>query len=367
MTSASTGVGPHAMRRRRRVRWLVVGVTVLAVLGVGTAVALTRLGARSSAEPQGPAAAETAEVEQVDLADVRTVTGALGYGPEQTMTGKRPGTITRLPAQGAVLDRGAEIYEVDARPVVLFLGDLPLYRPVGPGVTDGPDVRLVEQNLRDLGYGGFGTPDEEFTSATEAAVKRWQDKLGVDETGVVALGDVLVTPGPVRVSTVTAELGGEGTGPVLDHTGTTRSVTAELDESQKALAAPGTKVTLTINGQEIPGTVTGVVPAPTDESRNPMDDQEPAFTATISVDDMAAIGSLDSGSVDVRLTADVRAGVLAVPVGALLALAEGGYGVEVVDGDSRRLVAVETGLFADGMVEVAGDGLTEGMTVVTTS
>jgi hypothetical protein len=31
------------------------------------------------------------------------------------------------------------------------------------------------------------------------------------------------------------------------------------------------------------------------------------------------------------------------------------------------LVPVETGLFADGKVEVSGDGLDEGLTVVTTS
>jgi hypothetical protein len=50
-------------------------------------------------------------------------------------------------------------------------------------------------------------------------------------------------------------------------------------------------------------------------------------------------------------------------VAALLALAEGGYGVEIVSGSTSRIVAVETGLFADGRVEVAGADLTEGMTV----
>ena len=55
--------------------------------------------------------------------------------------------------------------------------------------------------------------------------------------------------------------------------------------------------------------------------------------------------------------------MLTVPVAALVALAEGGYGVEVVDGRRTRYVAVETGLFAGGRVEVTGDGLAEGMTV----
>jgi hypothetical protein len=56
--------------------------------------------------------------------------------------------------------------------------------------------------------------------------------------------------------------------------------------------------------------------------------------------------------------------VLAVPVGALVALSEGGYAVQLT---GNRLVAVETGMFAKGMVEVTGDGIAEGDEVVTTS
>ncbi|MDQ3788567.1 MAG: peptidoglycan-binding protein, partial [Actinomycetota bacterium] len=88
---------------------------------------------------------------------------------------------------------------------------------------------------------------------------------------------------------------------------------------------------------------------------------------TIRLDDQAAAGQLDSAPANVRFTTGTRKGVLAVPVGALLALREGGYAVEVVEGDRRRLVSVQTGLFAKGLVEVTGTGLTEGTKVVTTS
>jgi len=40
------------------------------------------------------------------------------------------------------------------------------------------------------------------------------------------------------------------------------------------------------------------------------------------------------------------------------------YAVVVADGGSRRMVAVRTGLFATGMVEVSGAGLAEGARVV---
>jgi multidrug efflux system membrane fusion protein len=55
--------------------------------------------------------------------------------------------------------------------------------------------------------------------------------------------------------------------------------------------------------------------------------------------------------------------VLTVPVAALLALSEGGYGVQVVEGTGTRIVAVETGLFADGRVEISGSGIAAGTNV----
>lgn len=363
--------GPKAVRHRRRVRWAVTGVVLLAVLGVGTGVALTRLGARpTSAAPQPPPPVATAGVVRTDLALREILTGELGYGGEHPMRGRRQGTITALPAPGAVLDRGHVVYQVDATPVVLFLGELPLYRDVAPDVTNGPDVQLVEENLAALGFGSF-TPNTTFNTATENAIKKWQDSLGLEETGVIRPADVIVTSGPVRVATVTPERGDAGSGDLLTYTSTTRVVTVELEESQQDLGKAGTRVAMTVRGKEVAGTVAEVAPADGGGGGGGGDtgggDQEKTFTATITVDDAAALGDLDSGSVDVRFTTDIRQGVLAVPVGALLALAEGGYGVEVVDGAARRLVAVQTGLFADGKVEVSGDGLIEGVRVVITS
>jgi hypothetical protein len=55
--------------------------------------------------------------------------------------------------------------------------------------------------------------------------------------------------------------------------------------------------------------------------------------------------------------------VLAVPVGALVALREGGYALQTPEG---TLIAVGTGVFAGGLVEVKGAGITAGQSVVTT-
>jgi hypothetical protein len=53
-----------------------------------------------------------------------------------------------------------------------------------------------------------------------------------------------------------------------------------------------------------------------------------------------------------------------VPVKALLARDGGGFAVEVVQSGERRVVPVEAGLSADGLVEIEGD-VREGDTVVT--
>jgi multidrug efflux pump subunit AcrA (membrane-fusion protein) len=83
----------------------------------------------------------------------------------------------------------------------------------------------------------------------------------------------------------------------------------------------------------------------------------------VTIRPTSAVTSVGPAAVPVAFTAGRRPHVLAVPVAALLALAEGGYGVQVVDGTTTRTVAVKTGLFADGKVEITGDGLHAGMKV----
>jgi multidrug efflux pump subunit AcrA (membrane-fusion protein) len=83
----------------------------------------------------------------------------------------------------------------------------------------------------------------------------------------------------------------------------------------------------------------------------------------VTVADQKALGSLDAAPVDVDFVSQERKGVLAVPVAALLALPEGDYGVQVVQGATTRIVAVKTGMFAAGRVQVSGGGIAEGVAV----
>ena len=67
----------------------------------------------------------------------------------------------------------------------------------------------------------------------------------------------------------------------------------------------------------------------------------------------------------VSLAVQVAQDVLSAPVSALLALAGGGYGVEIVlPSGAHRVIGVRTGIFASGLVQVSGAGLTAGTKVV---
>lgn len=355
-------------RRRGRTRWLVAGAVVVVLLGTGSVVVLTRVSSATPAKEAAPPAVETAEVVKTDLSEEEDADGTLGYGDEDTVLGRKPGTITSLPAVGATISRCQPVYGVDAKPVPLFSGTLPFYRDLALGVADGPDVKQLEENLKACGFGGFGVPDKKFTAATAAALKKWQKSLGLDETGAFGPGDVVLAAGDLRVSAVSAKPGAPAQGEVLKTTGTVRLVQVKLDAAKQGLAQQGAKASVTINGKTTQGAITDVGRTAVEgKDAAGQNDGKPKITVTVRLDDPAAAGSLDSAPASVRFTKDVHRGVLAVPVGALLALAEGGYAVEVDENGKRRLVAVQTGLFSGGKVEVTGSGLAAGMRVVTTS
>jgi uncharacterized protein (UPF0333 family) len=96
---------------------------------------------------------------------------------------------------------------------------------------------------------------------------------------------------------------------------------------------------------------------------------------TLEVLNPEEIETYDQAPVKVFVITEISAGVLYVPVNALLALAEGGYALEVYEGEvetgtfngesgvDTNYIAVEIGVFTDGFVEVKGN-ISEGQLVV---
>lgn len=350
--------------RRRRRRGAAVAATAAAVAAVGAAV--TAAVGIGSGDPR-PAAATlpptTAQVTKQTLLDTRSEDGSLGYGDSAMLSARLPGTLTSLPVNGSVFTRGKTLYKVDNQPVVLMYGSVPAYRDLGRG-AEGADVKQLETNLKALGYTGF-TVDTKFTADTAQAVKDWQDDHGLDETGRIELGRIVFAPSGVRVEEVKAGLGqpAQSGGELFSYTGTTRLVTVELDVSEQRLARKGAKVQVTLpDGQKVGGAVQSVSTV-IEASSEPDGSPSTKIKAIVSLSDPKAADGLDAAAVDVIFTAAEHKDVLTVPIAALVALAEGGYGVEVVDGSTSHYVRVETGLFASGRVEVSGDGLADGTAV----
>lgn len=340
----------------------------LGAAGVVGAMALNNDNAAASAPAAAPVA--TAEVVRTDLISRSDVDGTLGYAHTYPITAEGTGRLTWLPDVGAVISRGQRVYELDGHRVPLFYGKTPLWRSLQVGVDDGKDVLELERNLKALGYGDDMTVDREFTSVTAQAVRDWQDDLGVTETGRVDVGSVVMQPGKIRVSEVDGVLGSPAGGKVLTATDTVRQVTVDMPVTQQELAKVGQQVQVELpGGKTSSGKITsiGTAASSDDESDNPANIGAPTETATIPVyltlTKPSAAGRLDGAPVTVGFTGETRKGVLAVPVNALLAGADGGYSVEVVDAAGRRFVPVELGVFADGQVEISGAGLEAGMRV----
>jgi len=345
------------MGKRAVVSWVTVGAVAV---GGGAAGWLSR------GHPAAPAAASvptaTATVTKTDLSTTSQVDGALGYSGDYTVVAQgRGGTVTALPQPGQVITRGQPVFELDNQPTRLFYGDRPAWRSLTSGVTDGPDVRVLESNLNALGF--RLTPDNHFGSATASALRRWQRATHQTVTGRLDLGAVTVQPGPIRVAAVPARLGlrAGGDQPMLTATSTTVGVTIAVPVSQTYLVHLGDAVTVTMpDGTTATGKVTQLAVVATQSQRDDGRPSQPTVSGVVTLDRPAAGNGLDQAPVQVNIISQAVHGVLTVPITALVALAGGGYGVYVLSGGGRRLVGVTPGVFADTLVEVKSPDLHEG-------
>ena len=278
---------------------------------------------------------------------------------------------TMLPEAGAVISRGQALYGMDGAPTLLLYGPVAAWRSFRPGMSPDRDVAQLNRNLNALGY-GRALGGESFTAATEEAVRALQAARGLPQTGVLALGSVTFASGPVRVTSVTPTLGeAVQAGPVLSVTSTRHEVAIQLDAAQQSQIKVGDRVVVTLpDNSTTPGIVSNVGKVATTPSSDQQNNGAPT-TPTIEVDVRllhgSAAGSLDQAPVSVSITTGRVSDALVVPVNALLALAGGGYAVEVAGADGvHRLVAVSVGLFddAEGLVQVTGSGLRAGQHVV---
>jgi peptidoglycan hydrolase-like protein with peptidoglycan-binding domain len=343
---------------RLRVIMAAGSAVAVAAAVVAAAVGFGGTGGNPSPQSSGPAMS-TAPVTRSTLTQTQQVNGTLGYGTPVRVNARGNGTITSLPALGTVVNRGEALYQVDNRPVSLFYGGLPFYRSLHTG-DSGPDVEEVEENLAALGYTGFAV-DTKYTAATETAVRKWQTDHSLTATGVFDLAAVALAPAAVRVASVDLQLGDPANGQVLSYSGTTRVVQIPLDVALQSMAKTGSAATVTLpDGTNVPGTLTTVGSVAV---AGRLADAPATIDVTVTVADQSKLGALDQAPVTVTLIAASVENVLTVPVAALVALANNGTGVQVVTGSTSRYVTVRLGMFANGRVQITGDGIAEGTLV----
>ncbi|AEV85089.1 peptidoglycan-binding domain 1 protein [Actinoplanes sp. SE50] len=331
-------------------------VAAVAVTAAGATLAVRGHRPAAPAPPAAPAVT-TIQVRTMDLTDERTVPGTLGFGPARVVKGPGTGVITHLPETGRKTIRGRELYRVDDQPVIVIYGDTPLFRPLNKPGLSGRDVLEVRQNLTALGYPARSLHPEVADAGLLAAIKRWRGEDDLPGSGI-APGGVVVLPGPSRVSEVRAQAGDPAEGPVLAVTATGAVVSVPMSPADVATVRTGTAVTVIApSGTAAPAKVTAIGRAVTGGEGGE------AAKVDVTVTPDTPISAYDAAAVQVRITTLVRKGVLAVPVGALVALAEGGYALQRPDGS---LIAAATGVFSGGLVQVSGPGITDGLTVVST-
>ncbi|GIF70337.1 peptidoglycan-binding protein [Asanoa ishikariensis] len=349
----------------------IVAVVVVALGVAAGAVLVLRGGAKGAEAGAPPPALATIKVTRTDLSDTQTLRGTLGFGPERVVKGAGTGIVTRLPRVGDTVGRGKPLYWVDDRPVPVLFGGTPLFRTIDKAGLTGSDVRVVADNLAALGYetGVKPAKDGKVVVGTKllSAIKKWQESLGLEPTGKIGVGQAVVLPGPVRVSTVQALPGDEVAAELLAVTERTKLVTVPVGAGEANTVKVGAAVRVVLpDGKEIKARVASVSRTVKGGGSDggTGEGAPPTVDILVAPDKAKDVAALDAAEVRVEFTSTTHKGVLAVPVDALVALREGGHALQLPGG---ALVAVETGMFARGLVEISGAGVAEGLEVVTAS
>jgi len=313
-----------------------------------------------------------------DVLQLETALVALGYDPDDQVTVDREFTsATMVMVERWQSDLGVEVDGiVEARDIVFVPGPAQVIEriddtgAVTPGASiatlsfgaelAGPDVQQLEQALDRLGFTADDAMvvDDVYTAETRAALLDWQVASGQEPDGVLHVGDVVVAESAVSVFVEVAAVGTQvsaGT-TLLQVADIEQIVSFDLDAGDQSLADEGDRVTVVLpDNVELTAVIEEIATTATTTQ-----DGSTTFAVTVRLDDPDAVGDLTEAPVDVELIGSSVSDVLAVPVSALVALSDGGYAVEADSGSGFRLVAVEPGFFADGLVEIEVAGVEVG-------
>ncbi len=281
-----------------------------------------------------------------------------------TLVGQTTGEVTSIVELGTDVEHGTILYEVDGIEVMA----LTTLDPVTSLLFDPDSATDVENLLAFSGYDPDGAMvlDGVFDAATEAAVMRWQADVGLPQTGQTSPDAyVLVSEG----FQVTAQLGVVGDEllierPVLELALPTLSVVIPVSLAEQDEFTLGQPVSIELPDESI---VTAHVVEVGTVAAQSAPGEDPTIDVVLEISEFVA-PDLPASDVTVLVAGDIIENALVVPTRALVTLSEGGFAVEKVLADGQTiLVAVETGTFDDGVVQVESSQLEPGDQLVVPS
>lgn len=355
------------MSRTRRLG-LAGGLALLAGT-TGVAPLVTNSGATEAdderTQDSTDAETELATVVRGDLIEEAEANGTVGFGESSTLPIDADAMVTQSRESGEIVRSGEVLLWVAERPVHVVEGSKPLYRELRRvsagerdaagdkiGLQTGADVEQLQRFLIDAGFDDKGQLelDGSFGLSTERAVKAWQRSVGLVATGKIDRTQMVFANGPVRVES--APRVGENFDSVSVTSGS-RRVSLTATSRQKPFFEIGSPVTIEAANSSVTGTVTK-------QKRVVADDGSTQYEIEVEVDNGQDLG--DAEAVNVTATRTKASDVLTVPVRALIALAEGGWAVQVQTSSGVVLTGVELGDVVNGQAEIRG--VDEGASVV---
>ncbi|NDU72092.1 hypothetical protein GWI34_05555 [Actinomadura sp. DSM 109109] len=404
-------------RRQRFLLALTCGTTIVSTAGMIASFSL-KSPAEVAAEAEPPRASVlTAPVKRDILR--RTVIFRGSFASARTLTFTPPSVrdpsgwagqgggdvvITKLFLRvGQQVRPGKVVAEVSYRPVLALHGAVPAIRDLTQG-SSGPDVAQLQRSLAELGYGSGTDVSGKFGTGTARAITRLYSAIGypvpvttsaepggpkvkgltspggratatsrrvAKPTKLVQLpkSEVMYIPSfPAQITKLGGGLGGKVSGDLLKVTLGSLKLTGRLDPASEDAVKPGqdAKVLLEDTGRQYTATVSKVGDL-VKPKQGGSGDTGPYIPVTLNAPRPWNVGLEGQ---DARITvaeAATEGAVLAVPIGAITAPADGQTSVTVVQaGEVRRRVRVIAGMSADGYVEIrpVGGDLREGDTVV---
>jgi hypothetical protein len=168
----------------------VVLVTALAVAGgAGWWAGRTAFSAVNE-EPADEAVRLVGTVVEGSVGETKTVAVTVSRLEVLVSLNYLEGTVNAVNSSGTV-DLGETLFEVGGVPVRAVMCERPFYRDMVQG-AQGNDVACLHQALAELGFlKKRDAKGNEFEATTTGAVKRWQKDLGIRQTGLVNLGELV--------------------------------------------------------------------------------------------------------------------------------------------------------------------------------